>query len=239
MTDQPFLDEPTRSGELTPKMRDYLVQVYRLCALEGQPGAYISTSAVADSKIVSAPAVNRMIGRLRDMGLVEHEPYKGIRLTSEGQRAALKQLRRHRIIEAFLTQVMGFGWHQVHDEADRMASATTDVLIERMASMAGNPTHCPHGEPIPSAEGEIDAVDDVLLPDAPQHTPMTITRVQTREADRLEYLAALELVPGTLLEVHHAAPFHGPLQLKLEAGREAYRIIGHNLAEMIRVRVVK
>ncbi|MBL8130952.1 MAG: metal-dependent transcriptional regulator [Anaerolineae bacterium] len=226
----------TRGGDLTPKMRDYLVQVYRLCDREGEPGGYISTSAVADSKIVSAPAVNRMIGRLRDLGLVDHEPYKGIRLTPAGQQTALIQLRRHRIIESFLVSVMGFGWHQVHEEADRMAPAATDPLIDRMAAMAGNPTHCPHGEPIPSKDGVIAAPEDLLLVDAPQHTPLILSRVRTREADRLEYLKALELTPGTILEVHHAAPFHGPLQLKLEGSREGYRIIGHNLAEMVRVR---
>lgn len=231
--------ESARPGELSPKMREYLVKVYRLCNLEGQPGAFVSTSAVADEVIVSAPAVNRMIGRLRELGLVEHEPYKGIRLTDEGARAALKQLRRHRIIESFLVSVMGFGWHQVHDEANRMANVTTDVLIERMAEMAGNPTRCPHGEPIPTAQGEIDAPTDVLLPDAPQHTNLIVTRVRTRESDRLEYIAALELIPGTVLQVHHAAPFHGPLQLKLERAREEYRIIGHNLAEMIRVHVME
>ncbi|MBK8022854.1 MAG: metal-dependent transcriptional regulator [Chloroflexi bacterium] len=228
-------DEGAR-GELTPKMREYLVQVYRLCDREGQPGAFISTSAVADSRIVSAPAVNRMIGRLRDLGLVEHEPYKGIRLTQSGEQTALKQLRRHRIIEAFLVAVMGFGWHQVHDEADQMAPASTDALVDRMATMSGNPTHCPHGEPIPTTEGVIADMGDMLLVDAPLHTPLVLTRVRTREPDRLEYLQALELMPGALLEVHHAAPFHGPLQIKLEGTHEAYRIIGHNLAEMLRVR---
>lgn len=239
MTDDLTLEnsDSTKSGELSPTMRDYLVKVYRLCDLEGQPGAYVSTSAVADSIMVSAPAVNRMIGRLREMGLVEHEPYRGIRLTEAGARAALRQLRRHRIIEAFLVKVMDFQWHQVHEEANRLASATTDPLIERMAEMAGNPTHCPHGEPIPNADGEIVPPGDILLPDAPQHTDLIITRLRTRESDRLEYLAALELIPGARLQVHHAAPFHGPLQLKLERNREEYRIIGHNLAEMLRVRV--
>ncbi|MDZ4770625.1 MAG: metal-dependent transcriptional regulator [Chloroflexota bacterium] len=237
MTDQPPLTivSPT---DLSVTMRDYLVQVYRLGDREAAPGAFVSTSAVAESIAVSAPAVNRMIGRLRTMGLVEHEPYRGIRLTPDGAREALKQLRRHRIIESFLVTVMALPWHSVHEEADRLAPVTSDALIERMNGLAGHPTHCPHGEPIPTADGAITPLDDVLLTAAPHHVNLIVTRLRTREADRLEYLGALELLPGARLQVHHAAPFNGPLQLKLESARDAYRIIGHNLAEMLRVRIV-
>ena len=213
-------------------MRDYLAQVYRLS--EGQH-RYVSTSSLADLIDVSAPAVNRMVARLKEMALLEHEPYQGIRLTDAGQREALKVLRRHRIAEAFLVKVMGFGWHEVHDEADRLSRALSEAVTERMAEMAGNPTHCPHGEPIPSPEGDVPELNDQLLSDIPAGTDVEITRVRTRESDRLEYMAALGLLPGTRLHVLHVAPFNGPIQLKV--GNE-YRIVGHNLAELIRVRVV-
>src|SRR5262249_53498158 len=134
--------------------------------------------------------------------------------------------------EAFLVNVMGFGWHEVHEEADRISRAITPVVADRMAEMAGNPTHCPHGEPIPSPEGVLPPFHDYPLTEAPEKTPLIISRVRTRERDRLEYLAALGLLPGVHLEVLHFAPFHGPIQLHV--GKE-YRIIGHNLAEMIRV----
>jgi DtxR family Mn-dependent transcriptional regulator len=169
--------------------------------------------------------------------LLQHEPYQGIRLTDAGQREALKQLRRHRIVEAFLTKVMGFGWHQIHEEADRMSPTLEEVVVERMAQMAGYPTHCPHGEPIPSPDGEIPEMHDLLIPDAPQNVMLEITRVRTRETDRLEYMAALELVPGAHLQIVHAAPFNGPIQLRLKD--KEFRIIGHNLAEMIRVQPVE
>jgi len=219
-------------------MNDYLAQVYRLCDNQegGQPredsAAFVSTSALADLLDVSAPAVNRMVSKLKDMGLLEHEPYQGIRLTDDGRREALKVLRSHRIVEAFLVTVMNFGWHEVHTEADRISRAITPIVVERMAAMAGNPTHCPHGEPIPSPDGVLPPLDDIPLTDAPEKTEQTISRVRTRERDRLEYLAALGLMPGVQLEVLHMAPFHGPIQLRV--GKE-YRIIGHNLAEMIRV----
>jgi DtxR family Mn-dependent transcriptional regulator len=222
---------------LSATMREYLAEIYRLCDRESSPDGYVSTSALADLLDVSAPAVNRMVIKLRDQGLLLHEPYQGIRLTDAGQREALKQLRRHRIVEAFLTKVMDFGWHQVHEEADRISPALAEIVVERMAEMAGNPTHCPHGEPIPSVDGEIPVMHDVLIPDAPQNVMLEITRVRTREADRLEYMAALELVPGSRLQVVHAAPFNGPIQLRLQD--KEFRIIGHNLAEMIRVQPVE
>lgn len=216
-------------------MRDYLAEVYRLSERSQTAGGYIGTSALADQLDVSPPAVNRMITKLKDTGLLEHEPYQGIRLTETGRREALKELRRHRIAEAFLVNVMGFKWHEVHAEAEQLSRGMNETLTERMAAMAGHPAVCPHGEPIPTPEGEITPPDDCLLSEAPHDADLEITRVLTREPERLEYLAALGLTPGTRLRVLHAAPFHGPLQLKV--GRE-YRIIGHNLAELIRAQVV-
>jgi DtxR family Mn-dependent transcriptional regulator len=218
----------------TLRERHYLTEIYRLRERgASQEDGFISTSAVADLLDVSAPAVNRMVTKLKESGLLEHEPYQGIRLTPKGEREALKELRRHRIAEVFLVQVMGFGWHEVHEEADRMAQGLSETVAERMAEMAGNPTHCPHGEPIPSPEGDLPEMHDTLLSDADVNIDLVITRVRTRESDRLEYMAALGLTPSTHLQVLHRAPFNGPLQLKV--GSE-YRIVGHNLAELIKVK---
>src|SRR5262249_40223612 len=161
------------------------------------------------------PAVNRMVTKLKEGGLLEHEPYQGIRLTEEGQREALKELRRHRIAEAFLVKVMGFGWHEVHAEADRMSPGIRDTIAARMEEMAGFPTHCPHGEPIPTPDGKLPEMNDIRLSDAQPEVPLEITRVRTREADRLEYMAALGLTPGRQLQIIHLAPFNGPIQLKV------------------------
>ncbi|NDJ60677.1 MAG: metal-dependent transcriptional regulator [Chloroflexi bacterium] len=222
------------TDDLSPTMREYLAEIYRLSDFNAlQP--YVSTSALADLMDVSAPAVNRMVGKLRDLGLLAHEPYQGIRLVDEGEREALKQLRRQRIVESFLVTVMGFGWHEVHGESTKMSRALSDAMAERMAEMAGNPTRCPHGEPIPTVDGDIPDIRDLLLTEAPEHHLLELTRVRTREPDRLEYLGALGLVPGKQLEIYHFAPFNGPVQIKL--GSE-YRIIGHNLAEMLRVRLL-
>ena len=221
------------SADLSATMRDYLAEIFRLSDRGSNEQGYISTSALADLLDVSPPAVNRMVTRLRELGLLQHEPYQGIRLTPEGRLEALKQLRKHRIVEAFLVNTMGFGWHEVHTEADAIGRSITEPLVERMAEMAGKPQFCPHGEPIPTPEGEIADMGDTLVTEAPHHQPLVITRVRTREPDRLEYIAALHLIPGAQVSVINAAPFHGPIQLSL--GKE-FRIIGHNLAEMIKVR---
>ena len=223
------------TSDLSATMRSYLAEIYRLCDYSPDPKNYISTSALADLMDVSAPAVNRMVTRLKEMGLLEHEPYQGVRLTAKGQQAALQQLRYHRIAEVFLVEVMGFHWHEIYEEAQRMSTALGDVIAERMLEMAGNPDECPHGEPIPDTDGTLPETDDRLLTTVEAGMTLQITRVRTRETDRLEYLAALGLVPGTAFELLHVAPFNGPMQLKV--GKE-YRIIGHNLAEMIRVHVL-
>lgn len=218
--------------QLSSTMRDYLVNIYRL-GDETDHEEYVSTSELADTLQVSAPAVNRMVTKLRDMGLLHHERYQGITLTDAGKREALKQLRRVHIAESFLVAVMGFGWHEVYDEAERMSSALDEKILARMVEMAGNPTRSPHGAPIPDEEGRYPPLEDIPLAGAPDQQDYIISRVTTREPDRLEYLAALGLKPDESFRLLHAAPFDGPMQLQL--GRE-YRIIGHNLAEVIRVK---
>lgn len=223
------------SDNLSDTMLGYLVEIYRLSKQTDDPDEYVNTSAIAELLNVSAPAVNRMITKLRDTGMLLHEPYQGVKLTAAGERRTLIKLRRQRIAEVFLVNVMGFGWHEIYEEADRMGSALEDPLAERMLEMAGNPTFCPHGEPIPTKEGAIIQLNDMTLTRLPVGKTGVITRVRTRESDRLEYIAALGLVPGAKLQLIHVAPFEGPLQLKL--GKE-YRIVGHNLAAFIRVKPV-
>lgn len=220
------------SNEISSKVRDYLAEVYSLSETNPDQQSYVSTSALAEVMNVSAPAVNRMVTKLKELGLLNHEPYQGISLTPDGAREALIKLRYQRIAACFLVTVMGFGWHEVHHEASQMSSSLSEMLAQRMLDMSGNPETDPFGEPIPSVVGEVPAVNDKPMVDVEDGDRLQITRVQTREPDRLEYLAALGLTPGATLELIHKAPFNGPMQLKLG---EEYRIIGHNLGEIIRV----
>lgn len=222
--------------ELSNKMRLYLAEIYRLTDRENPDDGFVTTSALADMLMVSPPAVNRMVNRLKELDLIEHEPYQGIKLTESGIQESLRHLRAHRIAEVFLSKVMGFDWDGIYSEASQISSALNDTLIDRMAAMAENPQFCPHGEPIPQADGIIQIMDDILLSDAEAETTVRVTRMRTREADRLSYIEALGLIPERELEVIHKAPFNGPMQLKIG---DEYRIIGHNLAELIRVQTVK
>jgi DtxR family transcriptional regulator, Mn-dependent transcriptional regulator len=224
------------TDDLSIKMRSYLAEIYRLQDMEQSADGYVGTSALADLLLVSAPAVNRMVNRLKELELLDHEPYKGIRLTKLGEQEALKQLRAHRIAECFLVKVMGLSWEEVYPEAANISLALNDTLLERMATMSGNPAFCPHGEPIPQADGTIADLNDELLSDIEPEQRVVITRMRTRDADRLNYIHALGLTPGTEVDVIHRAPFNGPMQLKID--RE-YRIIGHNLAELIRAKPLK
>lgn len=224
------------SDDLNARMRVYLAEVYRLTERgDRNEDGYVSTSSLADILMVSAPAVNRMVNRLKELDLMEHEPYQGIRLTEAGRNEALKHLRRHRIAESFLVEVMGFSWEEIFEEATSLSLSLSDMIVDRMYEMAKQPAYCPHGEPIPEADGSLKPLDDILLAEATAGMQVRISRVLTREPDRLEYLDALGLRPGTPLEVLHVAPFNGPMQLKVD---DEYRIIGYNLAEMVRAQVL-
>ena len=223
------------SSELSSKMRAYMAEIYRLVDRQPDGADFITSSQLADLLFVSPPAVNRMVNRLSDLGLLVHQPYQGITITDAGRLEALKLVRCQRIAEVFLVRVMGINWLNVHDEALRLSDGLSDVIVQRMYEMTGEPATCPHGEPIPDANGKLPPGKDVLLSQVAAGAKVRISRLTTRETDRLQYIEALGLVPDHVCEVIHVAPFDGPMQLKL--GRE-FRIIGNNLARLIRVEVL-
>ncbi|MFO7321645.1 MAG: metal-dependent transcriptional regulator [Chloroflexota bacterium] len=212
-------------------MQEYLAEAYRLAYYQND-SPYISTSALAKVLNVSAPAVTRMVQRLKEDGFLEHEPYRGIYLTPAGEREALASIRRHRLVEAFLVSVMQFGWHEVHDEADNLGAVVSDEMVNRMEQMAGFPRRCPHGEPIPSADGHMPRVTDWPLNEAEPGSELVISRVSTHDENMLSYLGELGLKPGTRFELVARAPFNGPLQLRLG---DQTCVIGHELAGVLRV----
>jgi DtxR family Mn-dependent transcriptional regulator len=212
-------------------MQEYLAEAYRLAYYQtGTP--FISTSALAEVLRVSAPAVTRMIQRLKEAGYLEHEPYRGIRLTEQGEQEALLNIRRHRLAERFLVDVMGFGWHEVHDEADELGVVVSTEVINRMDEMAGFPRRCPHGEPIPTAELHMPRVNDFPLNEAEPDNDLVISRVSSHSPEKLAYLGELNLVPGQRFHLISRAPFNGPLQLNIN-GEPC--VIGHELAGILRV----
>jgi DtxR family transcriptional regulator, Mn-dependent transcriptional regulator len=220
-------------SDATASMQDYLAEAYRLAYYQAE-NTHVTTSDLAAVLGVSAPAVTRMVQRLRDAGYLEHEPYRGIVLTKSGQHEALINIRRHRIVERFLVDVMRFGWHEVHEVADRMGANVSDAVVARMEQMLNYPRRCPHGEPIPNADGVMPLVEDVLLTAAQVGQSYAISRVRSHDAEMLHYLDSLGVVPGALVTVVQRAPFSGPLQLQVQ-NQEATAFIGHELAQAVRV----
>ncbi len=141
-----------RTPPLTRSVEDYLKVIYHLSS----QGGFATTSDIAAMLEVAPPSVSGMVKRLSETGLIEHVPYRGVQLTHQGRRAALKMIRRHRILELYLTQQLGYDWGGVHDEAEQLEHAVSDDLIERMAGALGNPQYDPHGAPIPTRDGTIE-----------------------------------------------------------------------------------
>lgn len=211
---------------LTRSVEDYLKAIYRL-SLSGAPA---TTSDIAQHLMLAAPSVSGMIKRLSELGLLEHEPYKGVQLTPEGRRLALRMVRRHRILEAYLVAFLGYGWEHVHEEAERMEHAVSDVLIERMATALGNPHFDPHGDPIPAPDGSIAELIYTPLSEIPVGETVEVCRADTSHADRLRYIASFGLTPGARATVLDRQPFHGPVTVTVDGHRH---VLGDEIARLL------
>ncbi|MBP9501748.1 MAG: metal-dependent transcriptional regulator [Candidatus Promineofilum sp.] len=207
-------------------MRGYLAEIYRL--QEDSPT--VSTTSLAERLNVSPPAVPRMLKRLQNAGYVKHVPYQGVELTSRGRGEALREVRRHRILEVFLVKVMGFAWHEVHEHAEGLGAGLNDALTDRMAEMTGYPTRCPHGEPIPDQEGRLPEIEDMCIVNLGVGHKGVVSRVRTHEPEKLQYIASLGLIPGTGFEIFGRAPFNGPMRLRV--GRDEV-VIGFELMKSL------
>jgi len=199
---------------MTPSaaMREYLAEIYRL--QEDSPT--VSTTSLAERLEVSAPAVPRMLKRLKSAGYVKHIPYQGVELTERGREEALQEIRRHRILEVFLVNVMSFTWDEAHEHADELGRGLNNALTNRMAEMTDYPQRCPHGEPIPNEDGELPLISDTCIMNLAIGHKGTISRVKTHEPERLQYFASLNLMPGVDFEIVGRAPFNGPMRLRLD-----------------------
>jgi DtxR family Mn-dependent transcriptional regulator len=212
---------------LTRSVEDYLKAIYRLSP-QGRPAA---TSEIAQRLELSPASVSGMVKRLSEQGLLEHVPYKGVQLTPEGRRAALRMLRRHRLIEAYLVAFLGYTWDTVHDEAERLEHAVSDTLVERLASVLGHPTVDPHGDPIPTSEGDILELASTPLAEVPAGATVEVSQVEEGQPDRLRYIASIGLRPGVQVTVVDRQPFQGPITISVDG---QLHVIGHELAQVVR-----
>ncbi|HEX8918364.1 MAG TPA: metal-dependent transcriptional regulator [Chloroflexota bacterium] len=213
--------------------QDYLKQIYLLQEDMGRA----TTQMLADRLGVKPPSVTAMIKRLaEDEGgpLVRHTPYRGVELTERGLVLALEMLRHHRLVELFLSELLGVPWDQVHDEADRLEHVLSEDLEDRIATKLGNPTVDPHGDPIPSREGVMLERDLLRITDLRPGARGTVSRIDRQEAPVLQYLASLGLILGAPITVESVAPYGGVITVRVGSPRgEAVHSIGEDLARHI------
>lgn len=215
---------------LSGPVEDYLKAIYDLERM----GEAATTNDIALRLAISPASVSGMVRRLADQQLITHEPYHGVRLTPDGRRAALRTLRRHRILECYLTEVLGYPWDGVHEEAERLEHAASEELVERMAAALGDPKQDPHGAPIPTRDGRVEEAALRTLAEAAQGEKVRVRRVQDEDAERLRYLAELGIRPGSLLRILDRAPFDGPITVWVdEAGGGTTRAVGTGLAAQV------
>ncbi len=208
---------------------DYLKAIYKLQVRSDAA----QTSAIADMLGIAPPSVSGMIKRLAEAGLVEHVPYRGVQLTEAGRRAAVLMIRRHRIIESYLIEKLGYDWDTVHDEAERLEHAVSDRLIERMSKALGDPRYDPHGAPIPTADGVLEEPNLIPMTEVPVGSAGEVRMVGDEDPERLRFLAALGLKPGARFTVLSRQPFNGPLTVRLNDAEQEEEVVGYALAESL------
>ena len=217
---------------VSPAMRRYAAEIYRL----QQDHEQVSLSLLSSHVEASTQAISTMVKRLNKSGYLVHEPYRGVRLTSAGEKIALPSLRRHRLTEVFLVKVMKYDWASAHELSDVFEHGVNDEIEDRMDELAGHPTRCPHGEPIPSKDGVMPVVKDIPLVEVPSGSDCVVSRVRTHDMEQLHYIGELGLVPGTPFHLLSCAPFKGPLRLEM---KPQDHIIGYELSQSIWVEVKK
>ena len=206
-----------------------------LKAMWGIAGSDVATTKdVADRLSISPASVTSMFTRLREMGLVEYEPYHGASLTEAGCTEALQLVRRHRLIETFLMQHLGYSWDDVHDEAERLEHAVSDEFTERLAKLLGHPDRDPHGTLIPAKDGTMPPEDASPLSASTEGTCAQIVRVGHEDAAALSYLGERGLMPGRSIVVREVRPVDGVVTVEDEEG--TMHSLGPSLADAIFVR---
>jgi DtxR family Mn-dependent transcriptional regulator len=222
------MNDLAESRSPSTSVGDYLKAVWELAV---DSGGIASTKDVAARLSVSPASVSNMFARLQEMGLVRYERYRGATLTERGRKEALRLVRRHRLIEIFLLEHLGYDWQEVHDEAERLEHAVSDGFTERLAALLGHPDHDPHGDPIPSAEGTLEVDDSFSLSQAASGQRLRISKVRDEDAAMLDYFGDRNLVPGRRLIVREVRELDGVVIVEDEEA-EVYAL-GEPLARAI------
>jgi len=216
-------------GPASSSVEDYLKAVY---ALETRLEGPVPTNALAERLGVTPGSVSGMLRRLDELGLLEHERYRGVTLTEEGRRVALRTLRNHRLLELLLVEMLDVPWDRVHREAELLEHVLSDDLAERIAAKLGNPEFDPHGDPIPSRDLDLTERETRSLTEVDVGETVAFVRVSDADPAMLRYLSDRGIVPGVTLRLTDRQPFGGPLMVRHAGGDHP---LGGQLAAAMRV----
>ncbi len=221
--------ESPRTPTISHETEEYLEAIYRL---EEERG-FARTSELASELKVVPGSVTNTVENLERRGLIVHEPYRGVKLSEEGRKIALDVVRRHRLSERLLTDILRIHWSQVHDAACKLEHAIAEDVIKPLERALGHPKTCPHGNPIPSESGEVVEAESEPLTNLSPGESGTIVKVVDERRDLLQYLATLGLVPGVLIEVREKSSLNDPILVRATGASYA---LGRNVASVVRVR---
>ena len=218
-----------RDPKLSASVGDYLKAIWAI----GGTGV-VSTKEISVRLSVAPASVTGMLGRLQEMGFVRYERYRGASLTEPGRAEALRLVRRHRLIETFLMEHLGYDRVEVHAEAEKLEHAVSDAFTERLAEFLGHPEFDPHGDPIPAADGTLEPDDSLPLGEAEVGGRVRISKVSDESTPALDYLGECGLVPGKLLTVVEVRALDGVVTVEDEGGQ--IHALGEPLARSVFVR---
>jgi DtxR family Mn-dependent transcriptional regulator len=225
----------TREITRSPAVEDYCKAIFTLESRAEEP---VATNALAERLGLTPGSVSAMLKRLGELGLIEHHPYRGVRLTEEGRRVALEVIRHHRLLELFLAETLEMPWDRVHAEAEVLEHVISEELEQLIAEALGHPTIDPHGDPIPSAELELHELETFPLERLQEGDGGVFVRVSDADPEMLRYLSSHGIAPGDRLYVRERQPFGGPLLVAFGEGEGAREhAIGGRLAGAMRVQL--
>lgn len=209
---------------LTQSVEDYLKAIYLLEI----DGVVATTNNIAESLSVSSASVTNMFKKLAKLQLINHKSYRGAELTEAGEKIALEVIRHHRLLELYLKEMMGYSWDQVHDEAEKLEHHISEQFEDKIAELLNDPTHDPHGDPIPSKEGVVPEMASLAITDADENESYIIGRVRDQDPELLRFLEKSGIIPGVKVTILEKTPFDGPVKIKLE---DKETTIGNSVAK--------
>ncbi len=210
-------------------VENYLKAIYELA----EDSSKVSTSALTEKLGVKAPSVTGMLQKLAESELVNYERHQGVTLTRAGREIALEVIRHHRLIELYLSRALGYDWDQVDAEAEKLEHVISEEFEDRIAAFLGEPTHDPHGDPIPSKDGSVTDYSRTPLTGVDAGQTTRVARVSDDDPALLRYLAELGMVPGAMVTVTSRAPFSGPMHVRVGGADEASHALGREVTDQV------